>query len=172
MGAGARNLAVFARIRAAPSGSHGHSIRRKRTPTAKVAVSAGKQNDTLTLSLSHVKPNLGFDLFTIQRTNLLANRTVDPNFTNFGLAGISPTFKPTKEATLRLRFRLFWWMKFSGLTPTLRWPLPLAKAQVNSWGYLPACEPHRIVRMYRPARLSVTIERMLVKILVLNRKRP
>ena len=58
----------------------------KGTPTAKVTVTEGKLNDTLTISLSHVKPNLGFDLFTIQRTNLLATGELDPNFTTFGLA--------------------------------------------------------------------------------------
>jgi hypothetical protein len=58
----------------------------KGTPTAKVTVTEGKLNDTLTISLSHVKPNLGFDLFTIQRTNFLATGELDPNFTTFGLA--------------------------------------------------------------------------------------
>jgi hypothetical protein len=33
-----------------------------------------------------LKPNLGFDLFTIQNSNLLSNGEVDPKFKNFGLA--------------------------------------------------------------------------------------
>jgi hypothetical protein len=58
----------------------------KGTPSATVTVVEGNLNDTLTLKLKNVKPNLGFDLFTIQRTNLLASGALDPDFTSFGLA--------------------------------------------------------------------------------------
>jgi hypothetical protein len=34
----------------------------------------------------HLKPNLAFDLFTIQLTNLLSGGQVNPNLKNFGLA--------------------------------------------------------------------------------------
>jgi len=56
------------------------------TPTAEVIVQRGELNDVLILHAEHLKPNLGFDLFTIQNTNLLPNGGVDPNFKNFGLA--------------------------------------------------------------------------------------
>jgi len=55
-------------------------------PSAKVTVVRGSLNDTLHLKVEHVKPGLAFDLFTVQRTNLLADGTVDPAFKNFGLA--------------------------------------------------------------------------------------
>jgi hypothetical protein len=55
-------------------------------PTADVIVQRGELNDVLILRAHHLRPNLGFDLFTIQNTNLLANEQVDPNFKNFGLA--------------------------------------------------------------------------------------
>lgn len=58
----------------------------KRPPTATVTVIRGKLNDTLTLRLKNIKPNLSFDLFTVQRSNLLADGDVDLAFTNFGLA--------------------------------------------------------------------------------------
>jgi hypothetical protein len=58
----------------------------KGTPSATVTVVEGSLNDTLTLKVKNIKPNLGFDLFTIQRTNLLSEGTIDPNFTDFGLA--------------------------------------------------------------------------------------
>jgi hypothetical protein len=74
----------------------------KGTPTAKVTESSGKQNDTLTLSLSHVKPNLAFDLFTIQRSNLLANGAVDPNFTNFGLAWYQSDVQADKKGNAKV----------------------------------------------------------------------
>ena len=56
------------------------------TPTAQVIVQRGELNDVLILRAQHLKPKLGFDLFTIQNTNLLSNGKVDPNFANFGLA--------------------------------------------------------------------------------------
>jgi hypothetical protein len=56
------------------------------TPTASVTVKRGSLRDTLTLTAQNLKPKLGFDLFTIQNTNLLSDGDVDPNFVNFGLA--------------------------------------------------------------------------------------
>jgi hypothetical protein len=56
------------------------------TPTATVTVKRGELHDTLTLHASNIRPHLGFDLFTIQNTNLLSDGRPDPNFKNFGLA--------------------------------------------------------------------------------------
>ena len=55
-------------------------------PEATVTVVRGKQNDTLYISGWNFLPGKSFDLFTIQRTELLANAQTDPNFTNFGQA--------------------------------------------------------------------------------------
>jgi hypothetical protein len=77
----------------------------KGTPTAKVTVVEGSLNDTLTLSLSNVKPNLGFDLFTIQRTNLLSNGTIDPNFTNFGLAWYQSDVQANKQGKASVKIQ-------------------------------------------------------------------
>jgi hypothetical protein len=60
-------------------------------PTAHVEVKRGKLNDTLIISLSGINPNLDFDMFTVQRSNLDASGAVDPNFAatfkgSFGLA--------------------------------------------------------------------------------------
>src|SRR5215472_14488494 len=56
------------------------------TPTATVTGTRGGQHDFLTLKAANLKPHLGFDLFTIQNTNLLSDGHPDPNFLNFGLA--------------------------------------------------------------------------------------
>jgi hypothetical protein len=77
----------------------------KGTPAAKVTVVQGKLNDTLTLKLSHVKPNLDFDLFTTQRTNLLANGTADPNFTNFGLAWYQSDVQANKQGSATVKIQ-------------------------------------------------------------------
>jgi hypothetical protein len=55
-------------------------------PRATVTVLRGKLNDVLILHATHLKPNLAFDLFTTQNSNLLASGQLDPNFKNFGLA--------------------------------------------------------------------------------------
>jgi hypothetical protein len=54
--------------------------------SADVTVVRGSLADTLYIKGQNFLPNLGFDLFTIQRTQLLADGQVNPNFTNFGLA--------------------------------------------------------------------------------------
>jgi len=56
------------------------------TPTAHVNVKRGRFADTLTIEGNNFRPHLAFDMFTVQRSNLLANGSVDPNFTNFGMA--------------------------------------------------------------------------------------
>ena len=58
----------------------------KPAPYAQVIVQRGELNDVLILHAKNLKPNLGFDLFTIENTNLLPDGTPDPNFKNFGLA--------------------------------------------------------------------------------------
>jgi hypothetical protein len=52
------------------------------TPTVQAQVTRGGNNDTLRLSLANFKPNLAFDLFTVQRSNQNADGTprVIPNF--------------------------------------------------------------------------------------------
>ena len=77
----------------------------KGTPTATVTVEEGSLNDALTLKLKNIKPDLGFDLFTVQRTNLLANGTVDPNFTNFGLAWYQSDVQANKAGTAMVKIQ-------------------------------------------------------------------
>jgi hypothetical protein len=55
-------------------------------PTATVHVQRAKERDSLTLTVDGLKPHMAFDVFTVQRSNLLADGTVNPAFTNFGLA--------------------------------------------------------------------------------------
>jgi hypothetical protein len=56
------------------------------TPTAHVTVFRGKLNDLLVIEAQNIKPNLAFDLFTVQHSPLLFDGTGDPAFKNFGLA--------------------------------------------------------------------------------------
>jgi hypothetical protein len=58
----------------------------KTTPYASVTVRQGDINDDLTISAGGIKPGLGFDMFTVQNSNLLSDGLVNPGFKNFGLA--------------------------------------------------------------------------------------
>jgi hypothetical protein len=56
-------------------------------PRAKATVIRGELNDTLILDLDGIKPNLAFDLFTVQHSPFFEDGTKDPSFTgSFGLA--------------------------------------------------------------------------------------
>ena len=55
-------------------------------PQAVVAVRRGELNDLAVVHVSGLKPNLKFDLFTVQRSSLDAEGKPVPNFPGFGLA--------------------------------------------------------------------------------------
>lgn len=94
------------------------------TPTAELIVQRGELNDVLILRAHHIKPNLGFDLFTIQNTNLLANGTVNPNFKNFGLAWYQTDVQADSNGDAEVAIKtilldqIFGFDPSSGLEPT------------------------------------------------------
>jgi hypothetical protein len=58
-----------------------------KTPVAKVDVDRGKLNDQLELHVRNLKPDLDFDLFTVEKTPQLADGSPNPAFGgNFGFA--------------------------------------------------------------------------------------
>jgi hypothetical protein len=81
-------------------------------PTATVTVQRGTLNDVLILHARHLKPNLAFDLFTTQNSNLLANGQLDPNFKNFGWYGIRAT-STDSNGNADVRSRRFCLTRFS-----------------------------------------------------------
>jgi hypothetical protein len=57
------------------------------TPQATVRVKRGEANDRLVLKVENLKPNLDFDVFTVEKTPQLADGSVNPAFGgNFGFA--------------------------------------------------------------------------------------
>jgi hypothetical protein len=69
------------------------------TPTVEAAVTRGGLNDSLTLTLAHFKPNLGFDMFTVQRSNQTASGQPVVGFTNFGLAWYQSDVETSSHGT-------------------------------------------------------------------------
>ena len=96
----------------------------KRPPQATVTVTRGNLNDTLQLKLKNIIPNLSFDLFTVQRSSLLANGTADPNFKNFGLAWYQSDVQVTSGGTATVKIQtilldqIFGFDPDTSLTPT------------------------------------------------------
>lgn len=94
------------------------------TPTAQVIVQRGELNDVLILRAQHLRPNLGFDLFTIQNTNLLTNGQPDPNFKNFGLAWYQTDVQADSEGNAEVAIKtilldqIFGFDPASALAPT------------------------------------------------------
>jgi hypothetical protein len=58
-----------------------------RTPTATAHVVRGKLNDTLVLDVKNIKPDLDFDVFTVEKAPQLSDGNPNPDFKgNFGFA--------------------------------------------------------------------------------------
>ena len=94
-------------------------------PTATVTVTHFFQRDRLILTVEGLKPRLRFDVFTVQRSNLLANGTPDPNFTgSFGLAWYQSDLNADEDGnattTLNSIFidQIFGFDPDAGLAPT------------------------------------------------------
>src|SRR5689334_15395315 len=71
----------------------------KPPPTVQVTVRRGILHDHMRVVLKHFKGGIGFDLFTVQRSNLLADGNVDPAFTNFGLAWYQSEIRTTGSSS-------------------------------------------------------------------------
>jgi hypothetical protein len=89
------------------------------TPTAHVTVKRGTLNDTLTIEGANIKPHLAFDLFTVQRSNLLANGTPDPAFKNFGFAWYQSDLQASAKGTFKVTIKTILLDQIFGFDPDL-----------------------------------------------------
>jgi hypothetical protein len=96
-----------------------------KTPVANVTVKRGSLNDTLTLHVRNLKPHLGFDLFTVEKSPQLADGTLNPNFGgNFGMAwyqsDLETNNKGEGDVTIKtiLLDQIFGFDAATGLPPT------------------------------------------------------
>jgi len=78
----------------------------KTSPVAKVVVRRENLNDTLTIHVTGLKPNLQFDLFTVERSPFLADGAPDPNFPKtFGLAWYQSDLDADEDGTADIQVK-------------------------------------------------------------------
>jgi hypothetical protein len=109
----------------------------QRAPQADVTVQRGNLNDTLTLHIHNIKPNLAFDLFTVQRSPLLADGTPDPAFKSFGLAWYQSDVQANADGDGKVRVRTILLDQIFGFDPDVSLP-PTNTFQVGFWFNDPA----------------------------------
>jgi hypothetical protein len=104
------------------------------TPSAHVTVTRGKLNDTLTISARNIRPGLAFDMFTVQRTNLLADRTPDPAFTgSFGFAWYQSDLQANSLGTINATIKTILLDQIFGFDPELSNPNPVNTFHLGFW---------------------------------------
>jgi len=92
-------------------------------PTATAIVVRGKLNDTLTLRVKNIRPNLAFDLFTVQRTSLLATGLPDPTFNgDFGLAWYQSDVEVNKKGDGEVTIKTILLDQIFGFDPLVSLP--------------------------------------------------
>ena len=109
------------------------------TPTARVTVYRGKLKDTLVLSAQNIRPGVAFDMFTVQRTNLLSDRTVDPAFTgSFGFAWYQSDLQANREGKINATIKTVLLDQIFGFDSELSNPAPVNTFHVGFWFNNPA----------------------------------
>jgi len=102
-----------------------------RAPRVDVTVVKGEQNDGLFLRGRYIKPGLGFDMFLVEKSQLLADGTVDPLFTNFGLAIYVSDLATSERGRLRASIRAVLLNVAFGFDPAS----PLAPTPLHELGF-------------------------------------
>jgi len=103
------------------------------TPTARVTVTRGTLNDTLTINGSNFKPGLAFDMFTVERSNLLPNATIDPNFKNFGMAWYQSDLEVNNNGAFTATIKTILLDQIFGFDPDQSNPNPINTFHVGFW---------------------------------------
>ncbi len=95
------------------------SVRGGPTPKAHVTVQRGSLNDTLTIEAENIKPGLSFDMFTVQRSNLLANGTPNPAFKTFGFAWYQSDLQASSAGKFKVVIKTILLDQIFGFDPDL-----------------------------------------------------
>lgn len=108
-----------------------------RAPKVRALVVRGDLNDGLFLYGENIKPDLKFDMFTVENSSLLANGAVNPQFTNFGLAWYQSDLQANKHGFMRASIRTILLDQIFGFDPNVQLP-PTGTFQVGFWFNNPA----------------------------------
>src|SRR5262249_11818812 len=77
-----------------------------KTPSATVHVERGKFNDRLELDIKNFKPDLDFDVFTVEKAPQLSNGTANPAFGgNFGFAWYQSDLHSNHDGTGHIQLK-------------------------------------------------------------------
>ena len=108
------------------------SVKNGPTPRAHVTVDRGPLNDTLVITARNIKPNLAFDMFTVQKSLLLTDGTVDPGFTNFGLAWYQSDLHANEDGKFTAKIKTILLDQIFGFDPDVALT-PLNTFHVGFW---------------------------------------
>lgn len=101
-------------------------------PRAKVTVTRGRLNDVMFLRLSNIKPGLQFDIFTVEKSQFLADGGVDPNFLNFGMAWYQSDLEAEANGTGDVTIKTILLDQIFGFDPAVNLP-PTNTFHVGFW---------------------------------------
>jgi hypothetical protein len=102
-------------------------------PVAGAKIVRGKLNDTLTIGGKNFKPGLAFDMFTVERSNLLSDGTVDPLFTNFGMAWYQSDLQVNEQGTFTATIKTILLDQIFGFDPDQSNPNPINTFHLGFW---------------------------------------
>jgi hypothetical protein len=104
-----------------------------RPPTASVEVEKGDLNDRLTLRLHNIKPNLAFDLFTVQRSTLDAQGKPISPAPSFGLAWYQSDVQADDNGNGRVKIQTVLADQIFGVNVDESPPNPINTFHVGFW---------------------------------------
>ncbi len=104
-----------------------------KTPRAQVTVTRVKFADTLVIKTQNIKPNLAFDMFTVQRSSLLSDGTADPAFTNFGMAWYQSDLQANSQGVISTTIKTILLDQIFGFDADLSNPDPINAFHVGFW---------------------------------------
>ena len=103
-------------------------------PKAEVTVLHGFLNDALAISAQNIRPGVHFDLFTVERSLLLADHTADPTFTNkFGLAWYQSDLVANREGNIEAIIKTVLLDDIFGFDSDLNNPAPINTFHLGFW---------------------------------------
>jgi hypothetical protein len=108
-----------------------------RAPSVHATVVRGRLNDGMFLRGSYIKPELAFDLFTVEKSFLSADGTPDPSFTNFGMAWYQSDLEANERGKMSATIRTILLDQIFGFDPTVGLA-PTNTFQVGFWFNNPA----------------------------------